>query len=213
MAKNEQYVTGPVELNFPKVSTPDDYGDNADGKYKTNMVIVGGKENPIYKHMVTRAKELLPTVKKPKMPFFMETAKDPDDKDGERIETGRMLMRASSKFIPVVTDKNGQELPEKSVYDLCIGGGTIAKVAVGLNPFKDRLALYLNGLQLIKLVAFERKGGKPKFGAYEGEGADEGFVFDKPEQSSEPEEDAAPKRTKGKPSKPSEEDDSDENPF
>lgn len=195
MAKTEQYITATVTLVYPKVSTPDTYGPKADGKFKTDFRIEGDTGAKIVADLKAKAKALMPDVKKPKYPWRKVT-------DKEDNETGEVLCRASSKFQPMVTDAKGQEIPVTRVADMRIGAGTVAKVALGLNPYDGRLSLYLNGLQIIKLVQYEVRG-KPEFKE------EEGFSYDGP-MDEKPEAEKAKAKPKAS---ETDDDEDDEIPF
>jgi hypothetical protein len=166
MAEKRETLTSPVlELVYPKISKADTYGDKADGKFKTLAKLTGSPNGEQFKKVIeAKAKELMPKVKKPKLPFWTN-------------DEGEVFLRASSKYRPLVQDAQANEVPPESVENLNIGGGTRARLKLGVNIFEGRLSLYLNGVQIAKLVQFVPKASG--FGdAIEDEG--EGFTFEKP---------------------------------
>lgn len=159
--KRENIVTGVVELAYCKISKPDTYGEKADGKFKTLVKISGSADGAALKKVITdKAAELLPKTKKPKLPFWTN-------------DEGVEFLRASSKYRPLVQDAKGNDIAPKSVEGLQIGGGTQARLRLGLNPFDGRLSLYLNAVQIVKLEQYESRGSG--FGAMEG--VEDGFTF------------------------------------
>jgi hypothetical protein len=173
MAEKRESITSPVlELVYPKISKADTYGDKADGKFKTLAKLSGSPAGEKFKSAIeAKAKELMPKVKKPKLPFWVN-------------DEGEVFLRASSKYRPLVQDAQANEVPPESVENLNIGGGTRAKLKLGVNVFEGRLSLYLNAVQIAKLVQFVPKASGFDDAIEDDEGGD-GFTFDKAAASEE----------------------------
>lgn len=82
-------------------------------------------------------------------------------RDGSRPQAGRWLLSLSSKWQPVVVDRDANDvvLAEEP------GDGSLANVAFKVGCSKDgRLVYFLTGVQLLKVV--ERSGGRHRFRAF-----------------------------------------------
>jgi hypothetical protein len=106
--------------------------------------------------------------------FDLEDGKLPWKKDKK---TGLLSLEATSgeKYRPAVFDAKGNKVPAKVI----IGGGSILKLDVTVNPytgFGGGINLYMNAVQLLKLVQREEN----RFEAEE-----EGYTFDGSDEDSE----------------------------
>lgn len=99
--------------------------------------------------------------------FDLEDAKLPWKKDKK---TGKLSLQATSgeDYPPPFVDAKGNEIPRNKVK---VGGGTIAKVGVTVNPytgFGGGINLYINFIQILDLKVAKK---------FQVE-AEEGFVYD-----------------------------------
>lgn len=145
---------------YPKISKPDTYGPKADGKYKTDISFTDPKRSAAFKAgLIKKAKELLPKVKTPKYPFKINA------------ETEEITFRLASKFQPLVFDAKNNPLPD----GVLIGGGSILNIIGAFNGYDDRLSLYLNAVQVIKLVEYKPKSRDEYDSPF---AATEGFAYE-----------------------------------
>ena len=162
MADKDSFKTGVVTLQYPKILTPDTYGDQADGRYKTRWTMEATASKKLQEFLKKKAAAAFPDKKGIKYPWKTDE------------ETGEVSFTAGSKYQPLTVDAKNKKVPSA----LKIGGGTKANLAIGLNPFKDkmgaaRLSLYLNAVQIIELVEWQSKAQESPFEASEGFEADD----------------------------------------
>lgn len=169
MAKKERFITPVGTLVWPKLNTPDTYTPKKGApktRYVTNFKLEDEDYKKVHAMLLKKAKELLPGVKSPKLPFK-------EDK-----KTGEMHLTASSgvKYRPPVFDAKNKKIPA----DVVIGGGTKARIDLTINEFEisaenSGINLYINGVQVIELV----EGGHGKSNFDEADG----FTYDGPAES------------------------------
>lgn len=180
MAKKERVIIEGIAV-WPKLDVPDVYKPKKGPekiRYTTDLKMESKAFAKFQKFLEAKAKELMPDVDEPKMPFKAETEKD---KDGKKRETGAMLVTATSgvKYKPPLFDAKNKKLPS----DMALGGGSKIKLDVSINAFeisKDNsgINLYINAVQVIDFV--EKGVGKSNFEETDGftfDGADEDESF------------------------------------
>jgi hypothetical protein len=178
--KKEKFTTCPLIAVWPKLDEPDVYTPKK-GPQKIRYVTDAKAENAddmlkIVEFIKGKARELLPDVKKPKLPFKKETEKN---KDGERVETGAILLTASSgvKYRPPLFDAKNTKLPD----GVALGGGSKIRLNLSINAYEisaenSGINLYINAVQVLDLV--EKGTGKSPFEE------DEGFTFEEGDSAS-----------------------------
>lgn len=142
---------------YPKISQPDTYGDFADGKFKTKLEFDGSDLARVRKQLTDIAAELLPKVKRPKLPI-------------QTLPDGREVLIAKTKNRPPVFDTRNNPIPKK----VGIGGGSIIRIecTVGTYPKGNPtgINLYLNSVQVKKLVEYTPGGHFDE--------VDDGYVYE-----------------------------------
>ena len=152
---------------FPKLNKPDTEGEYADGKFKTDIVYEDeGELESIRDEMKAAWKKLLPDMPydEDRTPFKNFTRKKKDGDKVEIIDDGYGI-RAKSKNRPTVLDAKLQPVPASKI----IGGGSVIRISGALAAYASTekvkengktksvevqgLTLYLNGLQVKKLVS------------------------------------------------------------
>lgn len=200
MAKQESipFVTPWFKARYPKISQPDTKGKFADGKFKTDGVLDDTDYVAVEKALNAAAKKFWPDadiVSTPLKTFY----KNADDKKAKKNAEGRGFT-LKSKYRPAVFDSKKKALPE----GVKIGGGSIIRVASAIFPWSKAekvkvkgadgkitveesveygVSLYLNDVQVRKLVEFQASGDGSSFdedaGGFEYEGnVDAGDQFD-----------------------------------
>jgi hypothetical protein len=200
MSKQEsiRFVTPWFKARYPKISTPDTKGKYADGKFKTDGVLDDTSYAVVEKALDAAAKTFWPdadVVSTPLRTFYNNA----EDKKAKKNADGRGFT-LKSKYRPAVFDSKKKALPE----GVQIGGGSIIRVAAAIFPWKKDervkvkgadgkvtveesvsygVSLYLNDVQVRKLVEFQAQGDGSAFdedeGGFEYEGnADAGNKFD-----------------------------------
>jgi hypothetical protein len=179
--KKEKFTTPLMIAVWPKLDEPDVYKPKKGPekvRYVTDAKFLNDDDMKKVVEMIKgKAKELLPDVKKPKLPFKKETEKG---EDGERRETGAILLTASSgvKYRPPLFDAKNNKLPES----IALGGGSKIKLNLSINSYEisaenSGINLYINAVQVLDLV--EKGTGKSPF-----EEAEEGFTFEEGDSAS-----------------------------
>jgi hypothetical protein len=200
MAKSESipFVTPWFKARYPKISEPDTKGKYADGKFKTDGILDDVAYATVEKALNAAAKTLWPdadVVSNPLHTFYKNAA----DKKAKQNDEGRGFT-LKSKYRPAVFDSRKKKLPD----GVKIGGGSIIRVASAIFPWKKDervkvkgadgvvtveettvygVSLYLNDVQVRKLVEFQAQGDGSAFdddnGGFEYEGnTDAGDQFD-----------------------------------
>lgn len=151
MSKKSEGVTiiTPVgTLRYPKITTPDTKGEYADNKFKTDIAFSDADFAIVEKAIKEAAKTLAPEGAKLQLPLY------------DSWDEGKGI-RAKSQYRPAVFDAKNTQLPET----LGIGGGTEARLAVTAKYYKkgknEGINLYLNKVQIKKLVEWNGGDGSP----------------------------------------------------
>ena len=159
---------GPFVFSFPYITAPDTEGKFADGKYKVDAVGAPGSPGiaAAEDHIKKALKEFgLPT-KGTGLPLKKEIDKG---QDGKKVETGKLILRAKSKFAPAVVDANAQPIPDKALAKMKISGGSEGFIEGYFAPYESTekvrnadgeletvtvrgVNFTLTGVQLTKLV-------------------------------------------------------------
>lgn len=143
--KDKSVLTPRVIAVYPKITSPDTRGKKADGKYKTQFKFEEDEDCTKFQGWLKKkAKELCPDLKKPKMPWTLPT--DDDEKP-----TGEVWFRASSKYKPLIVDSKNKDIKP----GINISGGSVMRLFIGVGSYEDGICLYLNQVQLIKLVEWK----------------------------------------------------------
>lgn len=145
---------------YPHITTPDNTGQYADGKFKTKLVVPKKDAAALVEHLKGLAKEH----KVSKLPFTEE--------DGD------VVFNIKSKFKPLVFDAKNHEVKK---VDLRVGGGSKLRVAGVVYPYDKGLSLQMKQVQVLELqdgsdAMFEAAEGS--FDASEFDAGDTGSSFE-----------------------------------
>jgi hypothetical protein len=137
------FVSPVGTARYPHITTPDNTGQYADGKFKTKLVVPKADAAPLVEHLKALAKEH----KVAKLPFTEE--------DGD------VVFSIKSKFKPLVFDAKNHEVKK---VDLRVGGGSKLRVAGIVYPYEKGLSLQMKQVQVLEL----QDGSDAMFEAAEG---------------------------------------------
>lgn len=148
MAKKIDYLTPPGVAVYPKITTPDNTGEYADGKYKTFLELTEPQLARVEADLKKAMSKMTFKVKNPKVPI-------------KELNDGRKVLVFKSKFIPNVYDARNVQLVDKwnppskeRLAALSIGPGSIIRVGANFFAYDKGLSLQLESVQVIDL-----KGG------------------------------------------------------
>lgn len=154
------FVSPVGTARYPHITTPDNTGQYADGKFKTKLVVPKKDAAPLVEHLKTIAKEH----KVAKLPFTEE--------DGD------VVFSIKSKFKPLVFDAKNQEVKK---VDLRVGGGSKLRVAGIVYPYDKGLSLQMKQVQVLELqdgsdAMFEAAEGSFDASEFEGDDTQSSFT-------------------------------------
>ena len=159
-------------LRYPNIEKQDLGREFSDGKFKTDFILSKADAKPYIDRLKEIAKETMPSVKTPKLPF-------------KELEDGTICFTAKSKRRPLVMDacKNTIQDEHKAAGPrFKVGGGTVAKMMTAVGDYatggNKGLNLYLNSLQIFELKAWDPSGAS----AYKEE---DGFTYDGSDEGSD----------------------------
>lgn len=169
MAKTS-YVLPIGTAVYPKITKPDTKGQYADNKYKTDLELTPKDLAQVQADVATMVKRDFKG-KNPRLPFVEK-------------EDGLILVRAKSKFLPLIIDAKKKVLfnsrtDDPSVIEqLYIGGGS--RIRIGVTPYiyDKGLSFQLDTVQIIELAEGALDGFDVVDDGYEPEGDEastEGF--------------------------------------
>ena len=186
----ETKLTPQVEVEYPFLFQPDTKFD-PDGVYRINLLFDPARNEEHAAFMKALRTEWEPTKGKNK-PW--KEHKDQDDKP-----TGKFSVKMKTKYQPKVFDAKTQPINRDSNI---IGNGSEVKVAYTTKPYSDNgggLSLYLQAVQVIKLIEYVPDGGN--FGFDETDGYSQTESFEKLFEDAKPEkvDDAASEKPKDLP--------------
>lgn len=138
MAKKIEFKTPKGIAKYPHITEPDTGHQYSSGKYDTQIVLTKEAAAPLMEQLKKVAKEELPKLKEPKMPWKVD-----DD--------GNVVFKAKSVYQPIIIDSRGNKI-EKLPPGLRIRGGSVIRIAVTVNVYDKGLSLWLNAVQIIELV-------------------------------------------------------------
>lgn len=190
MAKQESipFVTPWFVARFPKISKPDTKGKYADGKFKTDGLLVDDDYAAVEKVLKDAGKKFWPDADVVTLP--LKTFYDNAENKKAKKAAGKGIT-LKSKYRPAVFDSKKKKLPE----NVAIGGGSVIRVASAIFPWsktdkvkvKDPktgevtieegteygVSLRLGDIQVRKLVEFQAQGDGSAF-----DEDDEGFTYE-----------------------------------
>tara|TARA_R100000664_G_C2756610_1_gene144562 strand:- start:1718 stop:2269 length:552 start_codon:yes stop_codon:yes gene_type:complete len=147
-------ITTPLGIAKWPWLTKADTKFNADGVYKTDLLLSSGETKSIAGQLKAFYERHFPN-KKGKMPYKKEV-------DDTGKETGNYIFKFKSKNKPAVFDASGKPMQDVNVF-----GGSKIKVSATASPYNaagnQGVTLYLNAVQVIDLVTGET-GSSTSFG-------------------------------------------------
>lgn len=169
--KKERFITPVGTLVWPKLNTPDVYTPKKGPekvRYVTNFKLSDEDYKKVLTMLKKKAKELMPDVEKPKLPF----------KKDKKTDEITLVASSGVKYRPPVFDAKNKKIPAGVI----IGGGSKARLDLTISHYEisaenSGINLYINGVQVIELV----EGGQGKSNFDE----TEGFSYDGPEDTEE----------------------------
>jgi DNA-directed RNA polymerase len=142
---NDKYVnfaTPKGVARYPKIIEPDTKGEYADNKHKTELVLSAEDTKSFRQQALAAAKQLLPGVKNPKIPF----KSSPDKKTGEVVES--FIFKSTKK--PLILDAKKNRINPKN-----IGAGSVLKIGGSFAAYEKGpnkgITAYLDAVQVIEL--------------------------------------------------------------
>jgi hypothetical protein len=138
MAKKIEWKTAKGIAKYPHITERDTGHQYSSGKYDTQLILTKEDAAPLIQQLKALAKEELPKLKDPKMPF-----KTDDD--------GNIIIKAKSEYQPLLIDARGKTL-EKVPKGLRIRGGSTLRLYGTVNVYDKGISLWLNQVQIIDLV-------------------------------------------------------------
>jgi DNA-directed RNA polymerase len=145
MANSDKYVnfaTPKGVARFPKIIEPDTKGKYADNKHKTELIMSAEDLKAFKAKAAAAAKQLLPGVKNPKLPFKVST----DKKTGETVES--FIAKSTKK--PWIGDAKKTPINPKN-----IGPGSVLKIGGSFAAYEKGpnkgITAYLDAVQVIEL--------------------------------------------------------------
>ena len=123
---------------YPHITEKDTGHQFSSGKYDTKIIITPEAAAPLVEQLKKLAKEEIPKLKDPKMPFKVD-------------EDGNYVFTAKSEYQPALIDARGKKM-ERVPSGLRIRGGSTIRIAGAVNVYDKGLSLWLNQVQIIELV-------------------------------------------------------------
>lgn len=138
MPKKHTFVTPKGYAKYPHITEKDTGHQYSSGKYDTRIVLSKADAEPLMKQLNAIAKEELPKLKDPKLPYKID-------------DEGNVEFKAKSEYQPALIDARGKKL-EKVPAGLRIRGGSVIRIAGAVNVYDKGVSLWLNQVQIIELV-------------------------------------------------------------
>lgn len=181
MSKRPTFITPKGVAKYPWLTIPSTQF-NPDGDYKVDLVLdpsdpaveafLSGLDEDVktyFSELAKKDKKKSNLAKTAKVPYTSES----DPSTGQ--DTGMVVVKFKSGYKPALFDSKRQPITDD---DIKVGSGSIIKVAFTKNfyeGFGGGMNLYLQQVQIIKLVEYNAKG-EPAAGFDE----EEGFEADQP---------------------------------
>lgn len=179
-----KYATfGPFVFSHVYLTAPDEGGQYSDGRYKVDAVADPASDTwkQVQSTILEALKEFGLPDKGTQKPVKKEVSKDQGT--GQKAETGKLVLRAKSKFAPAIVDAAGNPIPAAALAKLRISAGSEGLIQGYFTPYQSKekvrnseggvdvtdvtgITFTLTGAQITKLV----KAGGSGFSAFAGGG-------------------------------------------
>jgi hypothetical protein len=138
MAKKIEFKTAKGIAKYPHITERDTGHQYSSGKFDTQLILTKEAAAPLVEQLTKLAKEELPKLEDPKLPFKVD-------------EDGNVIVKAKSEYQPVLIDARGKKM-EKVPSGLRIRGGSTLRIAGAVNVYDKGISLWLNQVQILELV-------------------------------------------------------------
>lgn len=164
MANNKgKFVTPKGVAQYPWLTKPDTKF-NAEGVYKLSLAIPK-----------TEATEFLEAAKQAFIDEFGQSKMAKAHMPFKEDEDGNVIFSFKSKIKPRLYDSQGKPITD----DVSVGGGSVVKVSGAFGPYNKGanmgVALYLNAVQIIKLVEISSSPFEAEEGGFVAAAQDDSF--------------------------------------
>lgn len=170
MAKKIEFKTAKGIAKYPHITERDTGHQYSSGKYDTQLILTKEAAAPLIEQLTKLAKEELPKLKDPKLPYKID-------------EDGNVIVKAKSEYQPVLIDARGKKM-EKVPAGLRIRGGSVLRIAGAVNVYDKGISLWLNQVQILELVEDSVAFGADEEGSFSADdfdGDDNSFADDNAE--------------------------------
>ena len=155
MSKIVKAVSPKGKASWPKLFKPDTRF-NPEGVYSTGLILEPED-----------AKEFQDKVQEVFVEEFGQSKLAKASMPWKTDDDGNVVFSFKSKRKPMVVDSKGNAVKE----ELPVGGGSIIKVATGLNPYnaggRIGISMYLNAVQIVNLVEYSGTPFEVEEGGFE----------------------------------------------